>query len=79
VGRHLFDARERATHEVVAQQLRGLADEVATGTIDLADEEWAPPMVVLDPVDVTVDLLQRRNEVQLTVRLSWPVAKGDGG
>lgn len=73
MARHLFDTRERATRALVAQQLRDLAGEVEAGTLDLADEEWAPPMVVAEPVDVDIDLLRRRHGVQLTVRLRWPL------
>ena len=73
MARHLFDTRERATRSLVAQQIRELADEIDQGTLDLGDEEWAPPMVIADPVDVDVDLLQRRHEVQLTLCLRWPL------
>mgnify|MGYP001817691492 CR=1 FL=1 len=65
---------ERATHEVVARQLRELADQVEAGSLELDTEGWSPPTVIEDPVDVDVDLLQKRHQVVLTIHLRWGVS-----
>lgn len=75
MAHHVFDIKERATHSLVADQLRDLADQVATGSLEIANEEWHPPTVIVDPVDVTIDLLQHRNEVEFTIRMRWPTVK----
>ncbi len=72
MAHYVFDIRERATHSLVADQLRSLADQVAAGSLELAYDESHPPTVIVDPVDVTVDLLQHRREVELTIRMRWP-------
>ena len=54
--RHVFDLTESATHQLVADQLRALADQFEAGAIDLSYDEWHGPTVVTDPVSVTVDL-----------------------
>lgn len=72
--KHVFDISETATHELVARQLRALADQFATGSIDLAYEEQHAPTVVVDPVDVTVDLRQQRHRVELNIRIGWHTA-----
>jgi hypothetical protein len=73
MARHLFDITERATHDLVADQLHDLAEQIKSGSLDYGAEDWSPPTIVLDPMDVDVDLMQRRNEVVLTIRMRWPV------
>jgi amphi-Trp domain-containing protein len=73
VTRHLFDIKERATHSLVADQLRSLADQIAAGSLDMAYDEWHAPTVVVDPIDVVVDLVQKKHEVELTIQMRWPV------
>jgi amphi-Trp domain-containing protein len=69
--RHVFDMSERATHTLVADQLRSLADQFNRGAVELAYEEDHAPTVIHDPVDVVVDLTQGRHQVELVVRMSW--------
>lgn len=69
---HVFDLSETAPHEVVAAQLRALADQMAAGQLELAYEEWHAPTAVVDPVDVTVDLRRKRHHVELSIELRWP-------
>jgi amphi-Trp domain-containing protein len=69
--RHVFDMNERATHELVARQLRDLADQFASGSVDLDRDESHTPTVIVDPVDVTVDLTQDRHRAELAIRLRW--------
>jgi len=69
--RHVFDMNERATHQIVARQLRDLADQFATGSIDLSYDESHAPTVIVDPVDVTLDLTQDRHRAELAIRLRW--------
>ena len=69
---HVFDLNETATHELVAAQLRALADQLASGSIDLAYEEFHAPTAVMDPVNVTVDLTQKRHHVELNIDMRWP-------
>ena len=71
--RHLFDIKERATHSLVADQLRALADQIAAGSLDMAYDEWHAPTVIVDPMDVVIDLVQRKSEVELTIQMRWPV------
>ncbi len=71
MSRHVFDISETATHEIVADQLRALADQLAAGEVDLAYDEWHAPTVVIDPVDVTVDLKRSRHHVDLSLHLRW--------
>ncbi len=76
--RHLFDIKERATHSYVADQLRTLADQVAAGSLDLAYDEWHAPTVIVDPIEVTVGLVQHKHEVELTIQMTWPVERPGG-
>lgn len=69
--KHVFDMSQRATHTLVADQLRSLADQFARGAVELAYDEGHAPTVIRDPVDVVVDLTQRRRQVELVVRMSW--------
>jgi amphi-Trp domain-containing protein len=73
VTRHLFDIKERATHSLVAEQLRALADQIASGSLTMAYDEWHAPTVIVDPMDVVVDLVQRKHEVELSIQMRWPV------
>lgn len=77
MARHVFDISETATHELVARQLRDLADQFARGRIDLAYDEWHDPTVITDPVDVTIDLTRRHRHVDLVVRIGWKEAEPD--
>ncbi len=74
---HVFDLSESATHEVVAAQLRTLADQLAAGKLNLAYDEWHSPTVVLDPVEVVVDLKQKRHHVELHIDMRWPTEAAD--
>ena len=69
--KHVFDMSERATHSLVADQLRSLAAQFASGEVDLANEEGHAPTVIHDPVDVPVDLTQGRHHVELVVKMRW--------
>lgn len=68
---HVFDMSERATHHLVARQLRDLADQFAAGSIDLAYDESHAPTVIVNPVDVVLDLTQDRQRAELAIRLRW--------
>ncbi|WP_217914554.1 amphi-Trp domain-containing protein [Miltoncostaea marina] len=72
--KHVFDLSETATHELVARQLRDLADQFASGSVDLSYDEEHAPTVVVDPVDVTVDLHTHRHHVELNIRIGWQTA-----
>jgi amphi-Trp domain-containing protein len=74
LAHHLFDVRESATHELVAQQLRDLADQFAAGSVDLAYDEWHGGIEVIDPVNVVVDLKKSGHSMDLVVHLSWATA-----
>jgi amphi-Trp domain-containing protein len=69
--RHVFDMKESATHELVARQLRDLADQFEAGSVDLAYDESHEPTAIVDPVDVTLDLTQSRHHVELLIRIGW--------
>jgi amphi-Trp domain-containing protein len=71
--KHVFDLTETATHELVADQLRALADQFARGEVDLSYDDWHEPTAVVDPVEVTVDLRQGRHRVDLVVSMSWGI------
>lgn len=73
VTRHVFDIKERATHSLVADQLRALADQIASGSLNMGYDEWQAPTVIVDPIDVVVDLVQKKSEVELTIHMRWPV------
>lgn len=75
--RHLFDIKERATHSLVADQLRHLADQIAKGSLDMSYDEWRAPTVIVDPMEVVVDLIQHKHEVELTIQMTWPI-EGSG-
>lgn len=79
MSKHVFDLHERATHELVADQLRTLADQFAAGEISLSYEDWRAPTVVVDPVDVVVDLVRKHDHVELEIRLRWPLTATTGG
>jgi len=73
MARHMFDITERATHDLVAEQLHDLAEQVKTGSLDYGTEDWLPPTVIVDPMNVDVDLMRKRHEVVLTIRMRWPL------
>ena len=73
MARHLFDIKERGTHSLVADQLRALADQIATGSIDMAYDEWHAPTVIVDPMDVVIDLVKKKTGVELTIQMRWPL------
>jgi amphi-Trp domain-containing protein len=74
LAHHIFDVRESATHGLVAVQLRDLADQFASGSVDLSYEEWHGPIEVIDPVNVVVDLKKSGHQLDLVIHLSWPTA-----
>lgn len=41
--RHPFDLKERAAHSLVADQLRALADQIASGSLDMAYDDAVQP------------------------------------
>lgn len=69
--RHVFDMKESATHELVARQLRDLANQFEAGSVELAYDESHAPTTITDPVDVTLDLTQNRHHVELLIRIGW--------
>jgi len=71
VAHHIFDVRESATHGLVAQQLRDLADQFASGSVELSYDEWQGPITVVDPVNVVLDLKENGHQLDLTIHLSW--------
>ncbi len=72
--RHVFDMSESATHELVAKQLRDLANQFEAGSVELAYDESHAPTSIVDPVDVVLDLTQNRRHVELLIRISWNTA-----
>ena len=72
--RHVFDMKEKATHNLVARQLRDLADQFDRGSVELAYDESHALTGVVDPVSVVLDLTQNRNHVELLIRLNWNTA-----
>jgi amphi-Trp domain-containing protein len=75
LAHHLFDVRETATHGLVAQQLRDLADQFAAGSVDLSYEDLDGPIAVVDPVAVVVDLKRSGHHLDLMIHLSWATAE----
>ena len=71
MAQHLFDVRESATHGLVAQQLRDLADQFAAGSVELSYDNWDGTVVVNDPVNVVVDLKKSGHHCDLVVHLTW--------
>jgi amphi-Trp domain-containing protein len=71
MSKHVFDLSETASHGLVAEQLHALADQIASGAVDLSYDEWSGPTAVLDPVDVVVDLKRRRHQVELHIDMKW--------
>jgi amphi-Trp domain-containing protein len=65
---------EKATHALVARQLRDLADQFVSGEVELSYDEEQSPLVVTDPVDVTLDMTQNRRHVVLDIRIAWNTA-----
>ena len=72
--RHVFDLKEKATHNLVAKQLRDLADQFDKGAVELAYDESHAPTGIVDPVNLVLDLTQNRNHVELLIRLKWDTA-----
>lgn len=72
--RHVFDMNEKATRELVARQLRDLADQFVAGEVELSYDEEQTPLVVTDPVDVTLDMTHNRGRVVLGIRIAWNTA-----
>lgn len=63
-----------ATHELVAKQLRDLANQFEAGVVELAYDESHAPTGIVDPVDVVLDLTQNRNRVEMVIRISGKTA-----
>jgi amphi-Trp domain-containing protein len=74
VQRHVFDMSEKATHALVARQLRDLADQFLTGEVELSYDEENAPLIITDPVDVTLDMTRNRGHVMLDIRIAWNTA-----
>ncbi len=71
MAHHLFDVRESATHGLVAQQLRDLADQFAAGSVELSYDDWQGAVEVTDPVNVVVDLKKSGHQMDLVIHLTW--------
>jgi len=71
LAHHLFDVRESATHGLVAQQLRDLADQFAAGSVELSYDNWDGAVEVTDPVNVVVDLKESGHHCDLVIHLTW--------
>ncbi len=69
--KHVYDAHETATRELVARQLHALADELAAGSVDLGNDDAQSATAVVDPLDVTVDLRRNRNHAEFTLKMRW--------
>jgi hypothetical protein len=41
--------------------------------VDLSYDEWHEPTAVVDPVDVVVDLRQKKHRIELLISMSWNV------
>jgi amphi-Trp domain-containing protein len=65
---------EKATHALVARQLRDLADQFVSGEVELSYDEEQSPLVITDPVEVTLDMTQNRRHVVLDIRIAWNTA-----
>jgi amphi-Trp domain-containing protein len=78
MSHHVFDLTETATHNLVADQLRALADQLAAGRVDLSYDEWHAPTVVVDPVEVVVDLKRKRHHWELAIDMRWAAEEQDG-
>jgi amphi-Trp domain-containing protein len=65
---------EKATHALVARQLRDLADQFVGGEVELSYDEEQSPLVITDPVEVTLDMTQNRRHVVLDIRIAWNTA-----
>lgn len=72
MAHHLFDVRESATHGLVAQQLRDLAEQFSAGAVELSYDDWQGAVEVIDPVNVVVDLKKSGHHVDLIIHLTWP-------
>jgi amphi-Trp domain-containing protein len=79
MAKHIFDVHKSETRQLVAGQLREIADELAEGSLDLAYEEQHEPTEVSEPVDITVDLTKGRHRMDLVIHLSWPLAGHEPG
>jgi len=73
----VFDLREKATHQLVAQQLHELANQFAAGQIDMSVEEWQAPTIIADPIEAVVDLTRRRHQIELSIKMRWPLTGED--
>ena len=74
MAKHIFDVHKSETRQLVADQLREIADEMAAGSLVLAYEEQHEPTEVAEPVDITLDLTKGRHRMDLMIHLSWPLA-----
>ncbi|MEW6581313.1 MAG: amphi-Trp domain-containing protein [Actinomycetota bacterium] len=75
--KHVFDLSETAPHNLVAAQLHALADQIAKGAVDLSYDEWQGPTAIVDPVDLVIDMKQKKRHVELTIDMRWRLA-GNG-
>jgi amphi-Trp domain-containing protein len=76
--KHVFDARDTATHEDVAARLHALADEIGDGAVRLTYDEWDAPTAVVDPVGVVIDVRRNRHHAELTLRMRWNTHADEG-
>ncbi len=71
MARHLYDIKEQEGRARVAAQLREVADQIASGQIDLAYDDYSEPTPVTEPVRLILDLVQYRHEVELAITMRW--------
>ncbi|MCB0881463.1 MAG: amphi-Trp domain-containing protein [Thermoleophilia bacterium] len=74
MSQHVFDMKEAATRNVIANQLHDLANQFAAGRIDLAYDEWAAPVDVQEPVNVVLDFTRNRHHASMVIDLRWATA-----
>lgn len=70
--RHVFDLRERATRKKVASQLHALADQIERGRVLMSYDDLAEPTLVDDPIELVLDLIRHRSDVELNIAMRWP-------
>jgi amphi-Trp domain-containing protein len=56
----------------VATQLRALADQIAKGRVEMAYDDLAAPIAVNDPIELVLDLIQHKHDVELSIAMRWP-------
>lgn len=70
--KHIFDLSENATRAQAARQLHALADQIASGSLDLAYDDYGLSTPVADHLDIVVDLTRHRHHFELELHARWP-------